>query len=97
MSVVIVTAILEVKPGSEEKPYDVLLNVLAPSKSENRCIRYDLHRSIDNPSTFVFYKQWRDKHALDEHLSSAHYKNYQKQTEALILNRTVHLLKLVNP
>ncbi|MBY6087677.1 putative quinol monooxygenase [Priestia flexa] len=56
MSVVIVTTILEVKPGSEEKLYDVLLNVLAPSKSENGCIRYDLHRSIDNPSTFVFYE-----------------------------------------
>ncbi|WP_210608541.1 putative quinol monooxygenase [Priestia flexa] len=97
MSVIIVTAILEAKPGSEEELYDALLSVLAPSKSESGCIQYDLHRSIEVPSTFVFYEQWRDKHALDEHLSSSHYKDYRKQTEALILNRTVHLLKLVNP
>jgi quinol monooxygenase YgiN len=46
------------------------------SRKEPGCLLYIAHRSIDNPSNFVFYEQYKDEAALQAHRESPHFARY---------------------
>lgn len=60
------------KKGKGDELEKVLQILVVPTRAENGCINYDLHRSIENPDAFVFYENWTDKAALDAHLKTEH-------------------------
>ena len=35
-----------------------LKNLLLPTRSEDGCVNYDLHQSIDNPEIYIFYENY---------------------------------------
>lgn len=38
-----------------------LAAVVQPSRSENTCLEYRPHRSLENPAEFVLYENWENK------------------------------------
>lgn len=59
-----VIVILEAKEGYEQELKSVLENVIEPSRSENCCLEYRLHKSKNKPNLFVLYENWisEEKH-----------------------------------
>lgn len=67
-----ITALLKVKPGTEETAREILASLLKPSRADDGCIRYDLHTNKENPTLFLFYERWESKAHLDAHLQMDH-------------------------
>lgn len=95
MENIVITAIIKSKPDYENELFEVLHQVVHPSRNESGCITYKLHKSLDEQGVFVFYEIWQDEESLKKHIESNHYKAYRLQAEQLIESRNVHRLFLV--
>ncbi|WP_338779446.1 putative quinol monooxygenase [Metabacillus sp. FJAT-52054] len=95
MSQITINAIMKAKSGKEEQLFGEMKKALAPSRAEEGCISYDLHRSKEDPGVFVFYENWKDQAAVDAHMQSAHYQAYREAIADLIETRDVHFLEKV--
>jgi len=60
--------------GEEERVLDLATSMLAPSRSEPGCHRYDLHRDPDDPRVLFLYEQYDDETAFDAHCASEHFR-----------------------
>ncbi|KUP09494.1 monooxygenase [Bacillus coahuilensis p1.1.43] len=92
---IVITAILKAKSGREDELFEALKEVIEPSRTEAGCLQYDLHRSTDDPSVFVFYERWKDEDAVQDHVASEHYQAYRERGEELVESREVYKLRLV--
>ena len=70
-----VVAHLYAKPGKEEELRSLLLGLVAPTRKEPGCIKYELHGNQENPSEFSFIEEWTDGSALDAHFETDHIKD----------------------
>lgn len=69
-----VVATFQARPGKEAELRAALVGLLAPTRKELGCLNYDLHRSPEDPTKFLFHENWTNKAALDAHLQSPHVK-----------------------
>jgi quinol monooxygenase YgiN len=67
---VTVFALLKAKPGMEELLKQELLALLGPTRTEEGCINYDLHQSLEHKGQFRFYENWTSTGLLERHLES---------------------------
>ena len=81
---VTVFALVKAKPGMEETAKQELLALVEPTRSEEGCINYDLHQSLDHVEIFRFYENWTTKEFLDRHLQSAHVKQFIAKADQLL-------------
>jgi quinol monooxygenase YgiN len=44
------------------------------SRSEPGCLTFNVARSIENPTVFILYEEYRDQRALDVHFASDHFQ-----------------------
>ncbi|AZB41344.1 antibiotic biosynthesis monooxygenase [Bacillus sp. FJAT-42376] len=95
MSQVTINAIMKAKSGKEEQLFAEMKKAIAPSRAEEGCISYDLHRSKEDPGVFVFYENWKDQAAVDSHMQAPHYKAYREAIAPLVDTREVHFLEKV--
>jgi quinol monooxygenase YgiN len=51
-----VIARIKAKPSMEERIREGLMELGFPTRKEEGCINYDLHRYKDDPSIFMFYE-----------------------------------------
>lgn len=93
MTAITICAILKAKSGQEEQLLDELLKLIKPSRSEKGCIQYQLHRSVEEKGTFVFYETWADQNAINEHVNTEHYKTYRINIETIIDTMDVYHLQ----
>lgn len=47
------------------------LALVAPSRREPGCLRYDLFQAQENPAIFIFCEEWQSRDDLEAHLESA--------------------------
>ncbi|QPC45657.1 putative quinol monooxygenase [Mangrovibacillus cuniculi] len=95
MTNVVITAVLKAKPGKEAEALAALQEVVTPSREEEGCMTYQLHQSLEDISTFVFYEVWKDAEAVQKHVESAHYVTYREKAAELFEDRTVYKLAKV--
>ncbi len=67
-----VIARLRAKPGKEDDLRALSADLLAPTRQEAGCIRYELLVNEADPAELTFVEEWRDGDALNAHLASAH-------------------------
>jgi quinol monooxygenase YgiN len=58
-----------------------------PSRKEEGCLQYDLHRGADQPGTFLFHEVWasRDHHAA--HTRTPHFLRWNARKDSLLASR----------
>lgn len=76
MSNLIIVATLAAKPGQEAAIRAALEGMIAPSRAEPGCVRYELHVDQANPARFTMLEEWRGEEAFGIHEASAHFKNF---------------------
>ena len=72
MKDLVVVATLTAKPGHEAALKAALEKIVAPSRAEAGCSRYELHGDIEQAGRFVMIETWRDQQALTEHEATPH-------------------------
>ena len=83
MSPLTVITKFKAKSGSEEQLYEELRNLVAPTRAEKGCINYDLHRSVEDPGTFMFYENWESRGLWEQHMESPHLQEFSSMQEEL--------------
>lgn len=78
-----VIARLKAKSGCEEQLGEKLQGLLSPTRAEEGCINYDLHRSLDEPGLFIFYENWETRPFWEAHMKSPHLAAFGEHQGAL--------------
>ena len=72
MAACIIVARFQARDGEAEAVEAALLAFVEPSRGEDGCLFYDLHREADERGRFVILDGWRDRAAFEAHAASAH-------------------------
>lgn len=80
------------KPGTREKCVAPAHVVIEASRKEAGCVSYDLHFSVTDPDKMVFVEVWRDRAALDEHFTTAHFKAWRAAIAEHVVSRKLELI-----
>lgn len=83
-SAVTVVARLKAKAGQEESLQAALEALIEPTRAESGCVNYDLHRSREDKSQFMFHETWLSREALDIHLGSGHLRAFGEKAADLL-------------
>jgi quinol monooxygenase YgiN len=84
-----VIARLKAKEGKEDALQQVLMGLLAPTRAENGCVFYDMHKSADEPGLFMFTEEWATRPLWDDHMNSPHLQAFSARQDELVDNWTL--------
>ncbi len=70
----VVVAKIKVLKGEEEKVEKELIEMVSKVAEEEGTLVYSLHRSIEDPATFLFYEKYTDADALTFHSGTPYFK-----------------------
>ncbi|MGH7451858.1 MAG: putative quinol monooxygenase [bacterium] len=94
---VTVLARVKAKAGMEEQVKRECLALVAPSRKEKGCLRYDLHQSTDDPALFVFCEHWMSREDLEKHLEMPHALAFDKRTDGMLAEpEEITLLEIIS-
>ncbi len=86
-----VTLIVMLRPklGQETLLEAELRALVAPTRREEGCLTYDLHRATDPPGAFLLHEVWatREYHRL--HKQTPHFLRWDARKDALLAARDV--------
>jgi len=95
MPPITVVATITAQPGRAADLGGILAGMVPPTLAEAGCGRYDLHRDVADPGTFVFLEEWASREAHQAHLKAPHFLAARAAQEGLVASRSVrHLEKL---
>ena len=72
MAQLTVVATLKARAGREEALLSLLQGLIGPTRAEQGCVRYELHRSDEEPGTFLFDETWESRALWEAHMRSPH-------------------------
>ena len=79
-----VVARVQAKTEKLSQVEEMLTGLVAPTRQEPGCIGYVLHRSPEDPCSFLFVEKWRSQADLDEHLQKPYLQALINQADALL-------------
>ena len=92
---VALVVMMHAKPGQELLLQAELTALLRPTRNEEGCILYDLHRSTDVPSDFLFYEIWASRQAHAAHKQTPHFLRWNARKDSLLASRDVTYWKQI--
>jgi quinol monooxygenase YgiN len=69
--------------------------LVAPTRREDGCITYDLHRSADGPSGYLLHEVWASREHHRQHTQTPHFIRWNARKDALLVSRDVTFWKQV--
>ncbi len=76
-------------PNKVEEAKSILLSLIAPTRQEPGCIRYELWQKKDDPSNFNWVEEWENQASLDAHLTSPHFQEANSKLAGLLATEPV--------
>ena len=92
MSEVVVVAVIRAKEGSEDDVLRGLSEATAQTHAEEGCLRYAIHRHVEDPTRFVLVERWRSRAELDEHFTKPYVQAMGEQIDLLAEPPQVYFL-----
>ena len=68
-------------PGRDAELESRLSALVAPSRAEPGCVRYELYRNAETPGEFMFCEAFVDQAALDAHIATPHFQAFAAAKE----------------
>jgi quinol monooxygenase YgiN len=84
---VALVVVMHAKPGQELFLQAELTALIRPTRSEPGCLLYDLHRSADVPTDFLFYEIWSSREAHAAHKQTPHFLRFTARRDTLLASR----------
>jgi quinol monooxygenase YgiN len=88
--------VLRAREGQETLLEAELRALVGPSRKEEGCIRYDLHRSVDTPGALLLHEVWASREAHMEHIHTPHFLRWNARKDALLASREANFWKQVS-
>ena len=82
-----VIARLRAKPGKELELRSLAADLIAPTRKEAGCIRYELLVDEADPAELTFVEEWRDGDTLNAHLATPHVQHAASRSPELLLGQ----------
>src|SRR5258708_40361621 len=84
---VTLVVILRAKQGQDLILEAELRALIAPTRREEGCLTYDLHRALEIPGAFLLHEVWatREHHRL--HTKTPHFLRWNARKDALLAGR----------
>lgn len=70
----IVVATIDAQTDHIDAVRAALEAVVAPSRAESACLRYELHLDNKIPTRFIMLEEWSHQDALTAHYATPHFK-----------------------
>jgi len=92
-----VTLIVQLRPreGQETLLEAELRALVGPTRKEDGCLTYDLHRSAVGPSAFLLDEVWASREAHSRHTNTPHFLRWNARKDALLASRDVTYWKQI--
>jgi quinol monooxygenase YgiN len=87
--------ILRAREGQETLLEAELRALVGPTRKEEGCLRFDLHRSIDTPSALLLHEVWASRDAHTEHSHTPHFLRWNARKDALLASREADFWKQI--
>lgn len=84
MSSVTVVAKAKARPGSEAALEKAVREVIKPTQAEKGCLKYALHRLLEDKSVFLIVERWDSKDSHEQHMRSPHVQRLFSQLPPLL-------------
>lgn len=82
MSKIVIVAKIKVKEDFVEEVYSFLVDLhKSTHKNDFGCIQYDLHKDLEDKSSFTFIETWENTEVLDAHMQKEHFLSFVKNVE----------------
>lgn len=95
MAKLTIVASIKAVQGKADFVGSELEKLVAPTRAEKGCLRYDLHRDNTDPGHFLFFEQWESRELWQQHMNNQHLKDYMAATEGAVaeftLNEMTHI------
>lgn len=92
---VTLAVILRPREGQEFLLEAELRALIAPTRKEEGCLRYDLHRSIEGPPAFLLHEIWETREDHTAHTKTDHFLRWNARKDALLASREVGFWKQI--
>ncbi len=79
--------ILRAREGQETLLEAELRALAGPSRKEEGCLTFDLHRSVDTPGAFLLHEVWVSRNAHTDHMHTPHFLRWNAGKDALLTSR----------
>jgi quinol monooxygenase YgiN len=84
---VTLVVILRAKPGQESLLEAELRALIPPTRREEGCLTYDLHRAVEPPDGFLLHEVWATRDHHRQHLRTPHFLRWDARKDALLAAR----------
>lgn len=81
---VTLTVILRAREGQEASLEAELRALVAPTRREEGCITYDLHRAMEVPGAFLLHEVWASREHHTAHMKTPHFLRWDARKDTLI-------------
>jgi quinol monooxygenase YgiN len=75
----------------------MVLNARQSLQDEPGCRQFDVCASPDKPETVFLYELYDSREAFELHLKSAHFLQFNEQTQAWVQDKTIQTFTRVHP
>ncbi len=79
--------ILRAKEGQDVLLEAELRALIAPTRREDGCLTYDLHRGTEIPGAFLLHEVWASREHHRRHTSTPHFLRWNARKDALLAAR----------
>lgn len=87
-----VIADIRIRPESHEVFFAAARDMLAATRSEDGCIRYNLVQNIEDPEHLTFVEEWESREHLSAHFETAHMAVWRAASAPHLVDRKVKIL-----
>jgi quinol monooxygenase YgiN len=86
---------LRAREGQETLLEAELRALVGPSRKEDGCLTYDLHRADDASGAFLLHEVWTSREAHTRHTNTKHFLRWNARKDALLASRDANFWRLV--
>jgi quinol monooxygenase YgiN len=87
--------ILRAREGQETLLEAELRALVGPSRREEGCLTYNLHRCIDTPGALLLQEVWASREAHTEHMHTRHFLRWNASKDTLLASRDANFWKQI--
>ena len=87
--------ILRAREGQETLLEAELRALVGPSRREEGCLAYNLHRTIEPPNRLLLHEVWASREAHTAHTYTPHFLRWNARKDALLASRDANFWKQI--
>jgi len=75
---------MRAKEGQQLLVEAELRALITPTRREEGCLQFDLHKSVDLPGLFLFHEVWETREHHSAHRNSPHFLRWNARKDSLL-------------